>query len=111
MISCRSSRLSLQQRLSGYGCDLAAQLGHIALAVRVDAIAEKDHRRPALRIEPDRRASEAGVPEADALGKHVAAIRRKTRHHVPAVGAQAGLLLAGHFARRRHEANRLLLKE
>src|SRR5262245_65077758 len=43
-------RIFEHQRLGGHGCDPAAEFGDVALAVGVEAIAEKDHRRLALRV-------------------------------------------------------------
>ena len=66
-------------RLAGDRRHLAAQPGHVTLAVRMNAIAEKDHGTLATWVDPDRRAGEAGVAEADSFRKNLPAIGRERR--------------------------------
>ena len=65
----------------------------------VDAVGQDDDGRLARRVDPDRRAGEAGVAEALALREQLAAGRAVARVHVPA----AGPLAAGDGTGRRHE--------
>src|SRR4051794_33196687 len=50
-----------QEHLARDGRDLFAQRGRVALAVGMDAVAQDDDRGLTLRVEPERRAGEAGM--------------------------------------------------
>ena len=70
--------------------DARAQRRHVARAVRMHAVRQKDDEHARRRIDPDRRAGEPGVAER-AERQQLAAIGRVGRVDVPAEAADVGL--------------------
>ena len=79
----RGRRRQARHRGRGDGRDARAQRRHVALAVRMHAVRQEDDEHPGRRIDPDRRAGEAGVPERSDR-QQLAAVRRERRIDVPA---------------------------
>ncbi len=89
----------VRQSRGGDGRHLRAQRRHVALAVGMQPAREKDDVGLGRRIDPDRRAGEAGVPERSNR-QQLATIGRKARIEVPPEAAKVAL--AGRRRRRHH---------
>src|ERR1051326_6260669 len=80
-----------------------AQWSNITFTVRMDAIAQKDHKHLARRIEPKRRAGETGVTKRTER-KQIATIRGETGVDIPAESTRG--TGAGNDMRARHLGDR-----